>query len=86
MINLHTIPQNELELILKSWGYPKYRAEQIWKWVREQGVESIDEMNNIPKKLRNDLKQHATLTSLVLDCELVSKDGTRKRVYKLSGK
>ena len=83
MINLHTIPKEELEQILKSWGHPKYRAGQVLHWVREQGIEDVDEMNNIPKKLKQQLKEFSTVTSLELDCELVSKDGTQKRAYRL---
>ena len=84
MINLHTIPQNELEEILQSWGHPKYRAKQIWNWVRVQGISDISEMNNLPKKLRADLEKYATIGSLNLDCELISKDGTKKRAYRLA--
>jgi 23S rRNA (adenine2503-C2)-methyltransferase len=83
MMNLHTIPKEELEQILKSWGHPKYRAGQVLHWVREQGIENVDEMNNIPKKLKQQLKDYSTVTSLELDCELVSKDGTQKRAYRL---
>lgn len=83
MINLHTIRKEDLEQILVSWGYPKYRADQITQWVRQQGVQRMDEMVNLPKQLRADLQQHATISSLELDCELISKDGTRKRAYKL---
>ena len=84
MINLHTIPLDELETILKSWGHPKYRAKQIYNWVRVQGVTDVDEMKNIPKKLKAQLKEHAAVGSLELDCELISKDGTRKRAYRLA--
>jgi 23S rRNA (adenine2503-C2)-methyltransferase len=84
MMNLHTIRKDELEQILVSWGYPKYRADQIIQWVRQQGAQIIDDMINLPKPLRAMLQQHATLSgSLELDCELISKDGTRKRAYKL---
>ena len=84
MINLHTIPVEDLESILQGWGQPKYRAQQISNWVRLQGVASIEEMNNIPKKLKEQLKEHATLGALQLDTELISKDGTIKRAYRLA--
>ena len=120
MINLHTIRKEELEQIIQSWGYPKYRADQIWQWIKPQpssssnnknkkntggrgsgsdggtsgggggpsssssSIMSIDDMVNIPKKLRDTLKEYATLEgSLQLDCELRSKDGTIKRAYRL---
>ena len=83
VINLHTIPKDELEQIVVQWGHAKYRAQQIMTWVREQGVQEISEMTNLPKMLRQQLEQHATLQALQLDGELVSKDGTRKRIYRL---
>jgi 23S rRNA (adenine2503-C2)-methyltransferase len=82
LINLYTIPKPELEAILQAWGHPKYRAEQVWTWIR-QGVNSVDDMANLPKKLRQDLSNHATFGSLSLSFEDVSKDGTRKRAYQL---
>ena len=83
VVNLLTIEKSELEQIVESMGYPKYRAGQIWNWVRVQGVTDLDEMTNIPKKMRDDLSRFSREGSLTLDTELVSKDGTRKRAYRL---
>lgn len=82
-VNLLTIHQPELETLLSQWNQPKYRAKQILEWVRNRGVTSFDEMNNIPNKLKSILEQHTTIGSLKLDVEAVSKDGTRKRAYRL---
>ena len=82
MINLHTIRKEDLEQVFESWGYPKYRADQVWKWVR-QGVTNVEEMTNLPKELRASLQEFATVGSLTLDTELISKDGTIKRAYRL---
>mmetsp|Transcript_6916 Transcript_6916/g.9922 ORF Transcript_6916/g.9922 Transcript_6916/m.9922 type:complete len:695 (+) Transcript_6916:127-2211(+) len=82
-VNLLTVHQPEFEKILSSWGYPKFRAGQILHWVRDKGVRDFDEMNNIPKKLRQTLCDNATIGSLDLNVEVISKDGTRKRAYKL---
>jgi len=81
-INLHSIRKEELAEILESWGYPKYRADQVWTWVR-QGVTNVEEMTNIPKKLRSSLEEFSSMGSLMLDTELISKDGTIKRAYRL---
>jgi 23S rRNA (adenine2503-C2)-methyltransferase len=82
LINLHTIPKEELEQVLQSWGFPKYRANQVITWVR-QGATDVTQMTNIPLKLRETLQQFATVGSLTLDMEEVSKDGTKKRAYRL---
>ena len=39
--------------------------------MRDQGVDDIDAMNNIPKALRQQLKEHAAIQSLQLDTELI---------------
>lgn len=82
VLNLLTIEKEELEHHIQAWGHPKYRAEQVWKWVRS-GVTSAEDMNNLPKKLRADLQQYTKKGSLELDLEEISKDGTRKRAYRL---
>ena len=84
MVNLHTIPLDELETILTSWGHPKYRAKQVYQWIHTQGVTDVTQMKNIPKTLQQQLLEHATPGHLELAAEQVSaKDGTVKRAYKL---
>ncbi|EED91627.1 predicted protein, partial [Thalassiosira pseudonana CCMP1335] len=80
---LLTLPLPELETLLKSWKYPAFRARQIHNWIFSQGVTSIDDMSDLPLKLRTMLKERATVGSLHLEVEQVSQDGTRKRAYKL---
>jgi len=82
-VNLLTLPLPELETIIKSWGFPAFRARQINNWIFNQGVSDIDEMSDLPLKLRTVLKERATIGSLHLEIEQVSNDGTKKRAYKL---
>lgn len=82
-MNLLTLPLEELEALLKSWGVPAYRARQIHTRIFSQGAADIDEMVELPLKLRTMLKERATVGSLRLEIEQVSQDGTRKRAYKL---
>ena len=84
LINLLTIEKDELQQHIVSWGFPKYRSEQVWKLIRD-GVTSIDDMTNLPQPLKEQLHKYTKESggSLTLDTELISKDGTRKRAYRL---
>lgn len=82
-INLLTLPLDELETLLTSWGFPAYRGKQIHNRIFTHGVTDIDHMVDLPQKLRTLLKEKTSIGSLHLEIEQVSKDGTRKRAYKL---
>ncbi|KAL7534928.1 hypothetical protein ACHAWF_004993 [Thalassiosira exigua] len=82
-VNLLTLPLPELETLLKSWDVPAYRARQIHTRIFSQGVTDIDQMTDLPLKVRVLLKERATIGSLSLDIEQISKDGTTKRAYRL---
>eukprot|EP00578_Thalassiosira_sp_NH16_P013321 CAMPEP_0181104104 /NCGR_PEP_ID=MMETSP1071-20121207/15239_1 /TAXON_ID=35127 /ORGANISM="Thalassiosira sp., Strain NH16" /LENGTH=613 /DNA_ID=CAMNT_0023187259 /DNA_START=38 /DNA_END=1879 /DNA_ORIENTATION=- len=82
-VNLLTIPLPELETLLKSWGFPAYRGKQIHNRIFSQGATDIDQMTDLPLKLRTLLNERATIGSLHLEIEQISQDGTKKRAYKL---
>ena len=82
-VNLMTIPLPEMEDLVVAWGFPKFRAKQIQGWIRDKGVSDFDDMNNLPKKLRQTLAEHARVGSLELAVQADSKDGTIKRAYRL---
>ena len=82
MLNLSTVTKDELPTLIVAWGYPNYRADQVWKWIRNQGVTNVDEMSNLPKKLRQQLAEYSKPTSLEVAFEMKSKDGTIKRAYR----
>ena len=82
-VNLMTMPLPEMEELVVAWGFPKFRAKQIQGWIRDKGVSDFDDMNNLPKKLRQTLSEHARLGSLELAVQADSKDGTVKRAYRL---
>lgn len=62
-LNLHTISQPELETWIVSWGYPKFRANQIYDWIRKKGITNPHEMNNLPKNIRHTLLDFTTTPS-----------------------
>ena len=42
----------ELSARIKSWGVPKYRAQQVWDGLYKNLWLSPDEFTNLPKDLR----------------------------------
>lgn len=57
LLNLHTITLDELQELVVSWGYPKFRGKQIYGWIRDKGVTNPNDMKNIPKGLRQTIVQ-----------------------------
>ena len=71
----------EIEQYLTSVGEPKYRSKQIFTWLHSG--KSFDEMTNIPKSLREHLKENAIIKSPDIEEKFVSRDGTVKYLLRL---
>ena len=54
----------QIEDWCKENGHSSYRAKQIYQWMYKHGVESAEDMNNISKKLRDDIESHYILKTL----------------------
>ena len=73
----------ELSAYFKELGQPKFRAMQVFSWLH-RGVESFDEMSNLPKVLRERLKMECVLTVPVVERRQISQtDGTIKYLWRL---
>jgi 23S rRNA (adenine2503-C2)-methyltransferase len=73
----------DLELLdraLAEEGQPPFRAKQVWEWLAH-GVDHWDQMTNVPTALRQQLAQRVPLSSLTLDQEAHSRDGTAKALF-----
>ncbi len=82
MYDIKSMDENEIAELLCGMGQPKYRASQIYKWVAD-GVESFDEMSNIPVSLRNLLKEKCYIYCPEVLARQVSVDGTVKFLWGL---
>ncbi len=63
-------------------GVPKFRATQIWNWIYFQGVASFDQMTNLPKDLREKLKENYSIERPQISNHQKSMDGTQKWLLK----
>ena len=80
-LNIADYDPDELAGVVSSCGDKRYRAKQIFGWL-SKGVESFDEMTNIPAKLRTALSEryYIGLPEDILVQES-KQDGTRKCLF-----
>lgn len=75
---------SDIEKIIADLGQAKFRAKQLTEWILIKGARSYDEMTNLPKALRDTLKNTYPLKRASIIERRVSNDGTRKYVIKLA--
>src|SRR5262249_15229922 len=69
-----------LAQVLAGAGEPSYRASQGWEW-GGRGARSYEEMTNLPAALRERLAAEVSLSTLSLQAEARSDDGTVKALF-----
>jgi 23S rRNA (adenine2503-C2)-methyltransferase len=69
---------------LAGMGEPRFRAVQLMRWVYSRGVCDPAEMTDLAKELRVRLAEGLDFSPPGLDTLQVSKDGTRKYLFRLS--
>ncbi len=75
---------SELDLVLREWGEPPYRAEQIWRGIYQQLWTLPDQFTTLPKSLRQKLDAAFTFSYLKPVTSLRSSDGnTTKTLFQL---
>lgn len=69
---------SELEEFCLSIGQSKFRARQIYNWIYLKSVKTIDDMTDLSKKFREELKELAVVSGIKIAKKQVSSDGTVK--------
>ena len=67
MKNIKNYTINELKNELAELGEKPYRAEQIYKWMYQVNVTNFEEMTDLSKNLREELKNKYSLKQVALD-------------------
>ena len=73
----------DLELLdqtLADLGEPAFRARQVWEWTA-RGARGYEEMTNLAKPLRAALAERVPFSTLELQREARSQDGTVKALF-----
>jgi 23S rRNA (adenine2503-C2)-methyltransferase len=70
-----------LETTLRERGEPAYRAEQVWEWTA-RGAADYDAMTNLPRPLRDELAAAVPFSTLRVETQRESRDGTVKSLFR----
>jgi 23S rRNA (adenine2503-C2)-methyltransferase len=65
---------------LAAHGEPAFRARQVWRWAAA-GARSFEEMTDLPAALREQLAHEMPFSSIELQHEARSRDGTVKALF-----
>jgi 23S rRNA (adenine2503-C2)-methyltransferase len=62
-------------------GEPPYRERQVWRWAA-RGAAGYGVMTNVPAELRDELERDVPFSTLTLEREAHSRDGTVKALFR----
>ena len=68
-------------MALAERGEPGYRSAQVWEWAA-RGAAGYEEMTNLPAGLRSTLAEAVPFSSLDVEAEAESRDGTVKVLFR----
>ena len=68
----------DAEAFAVAQGWPRFRGEQVWRWVHDKGARTFDEMTNLSASTREEFAARARIGCLEVAEVQTSKDGTRK--------
>jgi 23S rRNA (adenine2503-C2)-methyltransferase len=83
-VDLKNFAVEELEAFILGAGKERFRARQISKWMYQNDATDFEEMTNLSKEFRRELAVSAVIGNLTPEAVEVSRDGTRKYLFRLA--
>src|SRR3954469_5153817 len=77
-INFFDLTSREQDEMVMSFGWPKFRADQLREWVYKKLAIDAEQMTNLSKADRATLAQHVSFSSATITRQQHSSDGTIK--------
>ncbi len=81
--NLKALSFDEMADFVKGLEWPRYRADQILRWIYQKGAIDISSMTDLSHADRRTLGAQAYMSQLKLITSQISSDGTRKFLFGL---
>lgn len=78
-LSIFDYTKTELSQMVK----PSFRAKQIWNWIYHQYATSFEQMQNLPKAMREELANTYEIMPLKIARKECSSDGTIKYLFEL---
>lgn len=82
-MELRGMTEEELQNLMVHLGFPSYRGKQVFHWVQRQAITDLEEMGNVPRSLKDSLKEKTTLPPLIVQDQQSSAEGAEKSLWKL---
>ncbi len=79
--SFYGLTMEDLEKMIRHMGKEKYRTQQLYKWVYEKQVCDFDQMTNLSKDFRSELKKLFIFELPRVVTHLKSVDGTQKFLF-----
>jgi 23S rRNA (adenine2503-C2)-methyltransferase len=83
LLNLIALSADEMKSLVQELGWPRYRTDQILRWLYQHRVLEIEVMTNLSKADRARLQEVATIHCLASFPPRIATDGTGKFVWTL---
>ncbi len=83
--NLLDLTRDGLRAFFNQMGEKPFRAEQVMKWIYQQGVSDFEQMTNLNKVLRTKLQEKCEVKAPEIAYQQNASDGTIKFALKLEG-
>ncbi len=86
-VQLKGLTLDELKNYFAKTGKPRFRGEQLFNWMYNHLAVDWDEMSNVPKVLRNELRDTTEIITLQhVDSEVSPETGTKKYIFETKDK
>ena len=86
MDKLHVagLHKEELAQLMAEQGWPRFRADQVFRWVHQKASSSFEEMHNLPQEVVEHLEEkYRTPSACWIILTRESQDGTIKYLFEL---
>ena len=83
MRNILSLTKEDTEEIITSWGYPRYQASNLFKWLYTKRSRDFFSMTDLPKSLRERLSSEFSIEYPRVLQVSEAKDGTKKYLLSL---